>query len=276
MVEYSVCPKCNTYFPTPSGQAKICPSCSTVLSQGDKPGGSGPAPNVTILAESQPKIQYVCPRCRNTLESPASFAGQKVNCPHCGQRLQIPSAPASQQPAVNRTILAESVSGAAKPSGGIDSFQAGSPPGGPSPIPPPSHVHRASGKVETCLECGKDISFQERVQTCPDCGAIFCSAHCYRSHQAHAHSKEERQPSRRPYMEPHRGALILTLAIIGLLICGPLNIVAWVMASSDLQKMRHGTMDPEGTGLTQAGMAVAIIGTVLWILGLILMAIASA
>ena len=65
------------------------------------------------------------------------------------------------------------------------------------------------------------------------------------------------------YQMPHRGGLILTLGILGLvcnLMCIP-GIMAWVMGRSDLAKIRAGMMDRDGEGLTQAGMIMGIIGT---------------
>lgn len=73
------------------------------------------------------------------------------------------------------------------------------------------------------------------------------------------------------HVEPHRGGLILTLAILGLIICGPMALVAWIMSASDLKKIQHGTMDKSGYGMTLAGMVVGIIGTILWILGLVIL-----
>jgi len=70
-------------------------------------------------------------------------------------------------------------------------------------------------------------------------------------------------------MKPHRGTLILVLGILGLLVCGPLAIVAWVMGSGDLKQIDAGTMDPAGRGTTQAGKILGIIGTILLILGII-------
>jgi hypothetical protein len=69
-------------------------------------------------------------------------------------------------------------------------------------------------------------------------------------------------------MKPHRGTLILVLGILGLVICGPLGIAAWIMGSGDLKEMDAGTMDPSGRGNTQAGKIRGIIGTVLLIIGL--------
>lgn len=47
-------------------------------------------------------------------------------------------------------------------------------------------------------------------------------------------------------MKPHRGVLILVLGILGLVICQPVGIAAWLMGSNDLKEMDSGAMDPEG------------------------------
>ncbi len=70
-------------------------------------------------------------------------------------------------------------------------------------------------------------------------------------------------------MKPHRGVLILVLGIVGLAICFPCGIIAWVLASGDLKQIEAGTMDPTGRGLTQAGRILGIITTALVILGFI-------
>ena len=70
-------------------------------------------------------------------------------------------------------------------------------------------------------------------------------------------------------MEPHRGGAILALGIIGLVVCGICGIIAWVMANTDLAKMKAGRMDPAGESMTQAGKILGIIASVLMILGVI-------
>ena len=72
----------------------------------------------------------------------------------------------------------------------------------------------------------------------------------------------------RPSYEPHRGGAILTLGIIGLpLSCCCLGlvfgIIAWVMGSGDMKKIDAALMDPTGRGMTQAGMILGIIATIL-------------
>jgi hypothetical protein len=68
-------------------------------------------------------------------------------------------------------------------------------------------------------------------------------------------------------MKPHRATLILVFGILGIVLCGPLGVVAWVMGNGDLKSMDAGTMDPSGRSTTNAGKICGIIGTILWGLG---------
>lgn len=72
-------------------------------------------------------------------------------------------------------------------------------------------------------------------------------------------------------LAPHRGPLILTLGILSLIVCQPLGLAAWMMGNQDLQQIRSGRMDPQGESLTQAGQIMGIIGSVLFLLGLVMM-----
>lgn len=71
-------------------------------------------------------------------------------------------------------------------------------------------------------------------------------------------------------MQPHRGAIVLVLGILSLIVCAPLGIAAWIMGKGDMAKMDAGAMDPSGRGLTQAGTICGIIGTVLFGLQLVI------
>jgi hypothetical protein len=70
-------------------------------------------------------------------------------------------------------------------------------------------------------------------------------------------------------MKPHRGTLVLVLGILGLIICQPVGIAAWLMGNADLKEIGAGTMDPEGKTLTQIGKILGIIATVLLALGIV-------
>lgn len=215
------CPMCGQQCKLPeppSGTDMRCTACfsifpikpaaaSPLLARTAVPPPSQPpaAVNRTILAQPEAMIRYNCPRCKKSLESPVSFAGQKLNCPDCYQRLQIPqpSTP-PPAPAVNKTILALEES----PSAPTPRTARPSPPAVPPvPIPTVELVEETAPALrrESCLECGADITRRARVQTCPDCGSLFCSAGCYREHHYHAHAQKEKKRSR-PVECPHCGS----------------------------------------------------------------------
>lgn len=68
-------------------------------------------------------------------------------------------------------------------------------------------------------------------------------------------------------MKPARGGTVLTLGILGIVICFIMGIIAWVMGSGDLKEMKEGKRDPGGEQLTRAGMICGIVGTILGIIG---------
>jgi hypothetical protein len=80
----------------------------------------------------------------------------------------------------------------------------------------------------------------------------------------------------RRFSQPHRGGVILTLGIIGIVCCQLLAPVAWVMGQTDLRQIDSGVMDPEGRTMTQVGMVLGIIGTALLILSVVFQVIAVA
>ena len=71
-------------------------------------------------------------------------------------------------------------------------------------------------------------------------------------------------------LRPHRATLILVLGILGLVLCMPLGIAAWVMGNSDLAAMNRGEVDPTGRGMTEAGRVVGIVSVVLVAIGVLI------
>ena len=64
--------------------------------------------------------------------------------------------------------------------------------------------------------------------------------------------------------QPHRGGMILTFALLGLLVCFPFGIAAWAMGSADLAQMDAGLMDTSGRSMTSSGRTIGMLATVLW------------
>ena len=66
--------------------------------------------------------------------------------------------------------------------------------------------------------------------------------------------------------------MIFIFGILGLVgICWPLGIVAWVMGNGDLKEMDAGAMDPSGRSMTNAGRICGMIGTILLIIGVVVL-----
>jgi hypothetical protein len=77
-------------------------------------------------------------------------------------------------------------------------------------------------------------------------------------------------------VRPHRGPMILTFGILGVMTCtfwplGVFAIVAWVLGKRDLDLIRRGQMDKEGESLTKTGYILGIVGTILFLLLTVIM-----
>jgi hypothetical protein len=75
--------------------------------------------------------------------------------------------------------------------------------------------------------------------------------------------------------QPHRGGMILTFALLGLLVCFPFGIAAWAMGSADLAQMDAGLMDTNGRSMTSSGRTIGMLATVLWGAGVLIFLIAG-
>ncbi len=85
-------------------------------------------------------------------------------------------------------------------------------------------------------------------------------------------SSNVHQPAHPRYQVGHRGGMILTLGILSIVCNFALvpGILAWVLGRADLKQMKLGIMDPEGEGITQAGMIMGIIMTSLAAIALVM------
>jgi len=65
------------------------------------------------------------------------------------------------------------------------------------------------------------------------------------------------------YPEQSQATTALVLGILGIVCCGILGIVAWVMANNELQAIASGRRDPMNEGTAKAAKVVGIVGTAL-------------
>jgi DNA-directed RNA polymerase subunit RPC12/RpoP len=202
MLHTTSCPVCGRKQTVPEEMMRLrieCPHCHSLYAAGSstplrqqeaaRPGGhvSGPSPiqasparAITQSLAETPTIGYQCPRCKLSLESPCSVSGKKLNCPGCGQRLQVP------KPLPAATLIAplavSSLPATPRPS------EAVGPEDADAIACAGKQKSRAAPSPANCLECGHHLSGQHPRFTCPKCGSLLCSAACLRDHNHFAHN----------------------------------------------------------------------------------------
>jgi hypothetical protein len=65
--------------------------------------------------------------------------------------------------------------------------------------------------------------------------------------------------------------IALALSILGLVLCGVLAPVGMVMGRSELQRIDAGQGDPNARGMAQAAWIIGLIGTIILIVGVLLL-----
>jgi hypothetical protein len=193
-------------------------------------------------------IKFACPGCAEVYSVEDAKAGKSGKCPKCQADFVIPQADASVPAASS------------------------------DPSAPPVEIRPCPGchaKLSVNAgDVGKDVE-------CPYCKSTFramASAGQARQSGAASDTVEDDRPRRsgerrerydddgeyagtrrNRHLEPHRGSTVLTLVLVGFFCCVILTIAGTIMATIDLGKMKKGTMDPEGKGLTQAAQIIGFI-----------------
>ncbi len=78
-------------------------------------------------------------------------------------------------------------------------------------------------------------------------------------------STPTRQDNPPPEEGTDRSGFILFLGIVSLFLCGPLGISAWIMANSDLRKIRMGRLSSRKAGMLRLGRALGIAGSLVFV-----------
>jgi predicted RNA-binding Zn-ribbon protein involved in translation (DUF1610 family) len=178
-------------------------------------------------------IEFHCPHCDKLLKTADDKAGVGASCPGCGEPVVVPSAAESSAP--DQSFSSQS-SRPAEAGAALASSDSAS--------------EAADGEAtRDCPMCGERI--KAAATRCRYCGEDLKNKGAYRGALA-----------------AHRGGMILAFGIIGLVICVPFGIAAWVMGNNDLREIEAGRMDPSGEGLTRSGRIIGIIACCLAILGI--------
>jgi hypothetical protein len=248
-------------------------------------------------------IDTTCPQCQAKLRIGDEYAGQQARCPRCDTIYAVPTLEeaATLARSVSEDIVTRSVS-EDSPSPGIASEPpieatveepAHTVPAAP-PLPPADgtqwFLRTPEGPIYGPTS---EQDFQRWVvegRVTPDC-SICPGDNTWRPagelfpELAAPRPKATLKPETIAALkqQPHRGALILILGIMGILTTCPIpSIMAWVMGTHDLDEMRAKRMDDSGYNMTSAGRMLGLVfgmlyvaATVIGIFGLFLIAARS-
>ena len=223
-------------------------------------------------------IEAQCPGCQRLLRVDDEHAGKEARCPVCSTVYRVPeispvavvaavAAESGEATAASGEILAEMVEVAEVAPVSVEpdrsNWQMRTPEGQTYGPASRAELDRwvADGRITHDCELRVDEGGWQAADTVYP---ILRLPPAYLPPAAVPSSGSYAASSR---LAPHRGGLILVLALMGFLVgCPIMSIMAWVMGNGDLREMREGRMDPEGQGLTQAGYMLGMILSFVWVL----------
>lgn len=210
-------------------------------------------------------IETICKGCARKLRVADEFAGRKARCPHCKTVYTVPAAiagvDASSEPeeGTSDNWLLRTKDGAVY--GPVSKSEL--------------DVWVREGRLDTASQVRRqgEETWRQATEVYPallptaaSTDTPFSSVPTSPAQATNPYTAPRTAgPLHRPF-RPHRGGMILMFGVLGFACCQIFSIVAWVMGYSDMKEIKAGRMDPAGRGLTQAGMIIGIIGTVLMIL----------
>ncbi len=210
-------------------------------------------------------IETICQTCARRLRVADEYAGKKARCPQCGTIYVVPGQPEVVSSGVEETVY--------KVHPETETWQVRTPDGrvyGPVPKSELDHwVQEGRIPSEAMLQVGSAEAWRPAFE-------VYPQLHHGATLSAVSNPFAER-PAANPFQapvsagsssarRPHRGILILVFGILGWVVCFFFAPVAWIMGSADLRDMRRGQMDDSGMSLTQAGMILGMIATILGLL----------
>ncbi|MGH7128004.1 MAG: hypothetical protein ACREJB_12885 [Planctomycetaceae bacterium] len=228
-------------------------------------------------------IEFHCPHCNKLLKTADDKAGRKANCPGCSQSITVPSGAQEEQWSAGQEDDGfgeqyaapdpwDAQFGSGPGGGGYPPYPGGAPQYGGYGTTPAGYAPPAD---RTCPMCGESVP--ATALNCPSCGERLTPPPGSFPPPVYPPPYSGYPPPPGGYRKPHRGGMILTFGILSIVLglCCALasfgfGIPAWTMGHADRQEMAHGRMDPEGQGMTTAGMVCGIVGVVIGALGIVL------
>jgi hypothetical protein len=218
-------------------------------------------------------IETNCPGCSKKLRVGDEHAGKKARCPLCSTiyivggaaQAATPTPPAGDPfPSMPATPGTSSAAQPSTPAGWYMQAENGQV-YGPVSRAELDNWFRDGRVTVSCKFRSGEGAWQSAASVFPALNVGNSSTSSSNPFSSPAASVSSTSSS---YSVPHRGAIILTLALLGWFFpCPIFCVAAWLMGSADLREIDSGRMDPSGRGLTQAGQIIGIVLSVLWGLG---------
>lgn len=242
-------------------------------------------------------IETVCEGCARRLRVPDEHAGKKARCPQCGTIYIVPGQSAEGSADTDASRRSEDVQSEASHAHdeefqqeperheiagrdgegqdaegegteeSLDRWQLRTPNGQVYGPVPKEELDQwcAEGRIPpaaSVLHEG-EAQWRDARVVYPQLGRIAGRRQRPDNPFADFSSSAPARPFAQRHQLPHRGVLILVLAVLGGVFCPVFALMAWSMGTGDLRSIRLGRMDPSGESLTKAGMALGMIETIL-------------
>lgn len=248
------CPTCGARLTVNAedvGAHVECPMCKTVFQGQAAPAGAAPPPPPPPPPPADVDIAP-CPKCRAELTVSETDLGQDVECPHC-QTVYKAERP---QPKAG-TMLARSTRGAAP-----SPPKSSSTPDDDSKKKP--YEFKAKKSKKDSPSADDDDDDRDRDDDEDD--------RPRRKKKKRRRSYDDYDDDRYRSYSPHDGTSLLIWAIVSFFCCGLVAIYVLIKASSSINEVKAGQMDPSGRGLLETARIIAIVALVFrgagWILRL--------
>lgn len=207
-------------------------------------------------------IETICKGCARKLRVADEFAGRKARCPHCKTIYTVPASGAGLD------ASSQSVEEA------VDSWllraKDGTVYGPVSRLELDGWVREGRLDAKSQIRKESEDTWRRASELYPSLAALdanpFAGEPTFSEPVNNPYASPHAGDRRILGLRPHRGGMILTFSLLGFVCCQPFSVAAWVMGHIDLKEINAGRMDPTGRGLTQAGMIIGIIGTVVMVL----------
>ena len=216
-------------------------------------------------------IETICKKCARKLRVADEFSGRKARCPHCKNVYTVPQALDAES--VDPVSPLKTVDHSRQPDSSAEQWRLRTEDGNVYGPVGKTEIDAwlTEGRITVGCHLQRDGSMEWTPAATvypaltPSTKRTTDATPFAEGSAANAipHTTPIATTSRRRRLPPHRGGLILTFGVLGIACCNLVSPVAWVMGHLDLNQIREGRMDPTGRGLTQAGMVLGIIGTVL-------------